>query len=211
MIQLITPDCRGEFVEALTDMHRLRFRVFRERLDWEVETAGGLEVDSFDALLPTYMLLRANHGAVIGCVRLLPCDGPNMLLNTFPVLLDGKPAPSASDVWESSRFALDQAHGDGAQGAQAIAKFTYELFAGMVEFGLARKLSSIVTVTDVRMERVLRRARWPLQRIGTAHPIGSTKAVAGHLEVSKSALLRLRQGGELTGPVLWMPVIHQAA
>jgi acyl homoserine lactone synthase len=209
MIQLITSDRYGEFVELLAEMHRLRFRVFKGRLDWDVETAGDMEVDDFDALQPAYLLLRASDGPVRGCVRLLPSTGPNMLRDTFPILLDGQAAPSSSDIWESSRFALEQAHVD--HGAQNVARLTYELFAAMVEFGLARKLTSIVTVTDVRMERILRRAQWPLYRIGTAKPVGNTKAVAGHLEISKAALLRLRSGGDLHGPVLWMPVMNDAA
>lgn len=209
MLQLITPDRYGHFVSELTDMHRLRYRVFKERLDWDVETAGNMEIDDFDALQPSYLLLRGFDGGIKGCVRLLPSTGPNMLRDTFSILLDGQDAPSRQDVWESSRFALDQQQCD--QGAQAVAKLTYELFAAMVEFGLARKLSSIVTVTDVRMERILRRARWPLERIGVAHPIGNTKAVAGHLEISTDALLRLRAHGALSGPVLWAPVLDEAA
>lgn len=209
MLLLITPDRYGSFAEELSQMHALRYRVFKERLDWEVETAAGMEADSFDALQPTYLLLRGPADQVTGCVRLLASTGPNMLRDTFPVLLDGQTAPAAPEVWESSRFALDQAHME--QGAQAIARSTYELFAGMVEFGLSKTLSSIVTVTDVRMERILRRAQWPLNRIGHARTIGNTKAVAGHLEITKPALQRLRAGGGLKGPVLWMPVMNEAA
>jgi acyl homoserine lactone synthase len=209
MVLLVTPDRYGDFVDELAQMHALRSRVFKERLAWEVEVAAGMEVDSFDALRPTYLLLRGPTGSVSGCVRLLPSVGPNMLRDTFPILLDGQMAPSAPDVWESSRFALEQAHID--QGAQAVARPTYQLFAGMVEFGLCRKLSSIVTVTDVRMERILRRAHWPLKRIGPPRPIGKTKAVAGHLEISDAALGRLRTGGGFRGPVLWEPVMNQAA
>ena len=209
MLQLITPERAGEFVDALEEMHRLRFRVFKERLDWDVETAGDLEVDSFDALKPNYVLLRAD-GPVLGCVRLLPTMGPNMLRDTFPVLLDGVPAPSAPDIWESSRFALDSHAGSG-HGARAVAASTYELFAGMVEFGLAKRLARIATVTDARMERILRRAGWPLERIGAPRVIGNTTAVAGFLEVTVAALYRLRAAGGLKGPVLWMPVMNDAA
>src|SRR3546814_12704268 len=94
------------------------------------------------------------------CVRLLPTSGPTMLRDTFAPLLAGHPAPSDPAIWESSRFALDVGHeaGDPASG---IASATYELFAGMIEFGLARGLADIVTVTDLRMERILRRAAWP--------------------------------------------------
>jgi acyl homoserine lactone synthase len=207
MLQLITSDRYGEFGDDLAEMHRLRYRVFKERLDWEVETAGDLEVDSFDALQPSYLLLKGASGAVTGCVRLLPCTGPTMLRDTFPILLDGKNAPSASDVWESSRFALDD-HKGALAGENAVASPTYALFAGMVEFGLAHSLKKIVTVTDARMERILRRAGWPLERIGAPRELGNTKAVAGFLEVSREALARLRSAGKLKGPVLWAPVIE---
>jgi len=210
MLQLVTSDRYGEFIDALTDMHRLRYRVFKERLGWDVETAGDLEIDSFDALAPAYLLLRGFGGGILGCVRLLPSTGPNMLRDTFPALLDGAPAPASAEIWESSRFALD-AHREVGQGESAIASPTYELFAGMVEFGLAHRLASIVTVTDARMERILRRAGWPLERIGKPQAIGTTTAVAGFLEVSQAALARLRQAGGLRGPVLWRPVVEAAA
>lgn len=80
----------------------------------------------------------------------------------------------------------------------------------MVEFGLSRQLTDIVTVTDVRMERILRRAGWPLRRIGIPSTIGNTLAVAGYLQVSRDTLVSLRKAGGLSAPVLWTPVISAA-
>ena len=59
-------------------MHR-RYRVFKERLDWNVGTSVGFEIDAFDALKPNYLLLRGDVGRVDGCVRLFPSTGPTML------------------------------------------------------------------------------------------------------------------------------------
>src|SRR5262249_41194131 len=56
----------------------------------------------------------------------------------------------ADDVWESSRFALDVPE-TAQKGARGLAVGTYELFAGMIEFGLAKRLKEIVTVTDTRI------------------------------------------------------------
>jgi len=210
MIQLIKPDYYGEFVDDLAEMHRLRYRVFKERLEWEVEVSGELEIDKFDALHPTYLIQRASDGRVRGCVRLLPSTGPTMLRDTFPILLDGAPAPSSLTIWESSRFALDPQHGT-PEIIHGLATGTYELFAGMIEFGLSRQLTEIVTVTDARMERILRRAGWPLRRLGKPRALGSTLAVAGCLEVSSESLTRVRAAGRLQGPVLWAPVALSAA
>ena len=95
MMQLISQDHYGEFVEELADMHRLRYRVFKQRLDWEVEVSGDLEVDQFDALHPIYLLQRSRDGRVQGCVRLLPSTGPTMLRDTFGMLLNGEPVPTS--------------------------------------------------------------------------------------------------------------------
>jgi acyl homoserine lactone synthase len=209
MMQLITAEYYGQFVNDLSEMHRLRHRVFKERLDWDVQISGDMEIDEFDALHPAYLIQRANSGAIQGCVRLLPSIGPTMLRETFSVLLDGAPAPASLNTWESSRFALDLQSDTPTTRGLALA--TYELFAGMIEFGLSRHLTEIVTVTDARMERILRRAGWPLRRIGKPRALGSTLAVAGYLETSIESLARVRSAGGIQGPVLWSPVTSAVA
>lgn len=83
--------------ELAMGMHRLRGRVFKERLDWDVSVTGGLEIDQYDAFKPTYLLALQRRG-VVGSVRLLPTTGRNMLADTFPVLLDGHAAPNAARI-----------------------------------------------------------------------------------------------------------------
>lgn len=208
MMQLITPDCHTEFADDLQEMYRLRHRIFRERLDWDVAVSGGCEIDPFDALGPYYLLLKAQTGRLDGCVRLLPTTGPNMLRDNFSMLLKDSHAPEDPRVWESSRFALDVP--PSAPKEAGVALGTYELFAGMIEFGLSRNLHSIVTVTDLRIERILRRAGWPLERLSDPLTIGNTRAVAGYLEVSADSLVTIRRNGRIKGPVLWAPVVKVA-
>ncbi|MGB6536338.1 MAG: acyl-homoserine-lactone synthase [Xanthobacteraceae bacterium] len=201
MLQLINPDHYGEFIDDLAEMHRLRYRIFKERLGWDVQVSGDMEVDEFDACRPVYLLQRDADGRIQGCVRLLPTTGPNMLRDTFPALLDGEAAPASDAIWESSRFGVDLCTRD-VKTAGSIARATYELFAGMIEFGLMRQLTYIVTVTDARMERILCRARWPLKRLGAPQPIGKTIAVAGYLEVSPERLRSVREAGGLSAPAI---------
>ncbi|WFP65631.1 MULTISPECIES: acyl-homoserine-lactone synthase [unclassified Mesorhizobium] len=205
MMQLITPDRYAEFSHELEEMHRLRHRVFRDRLKWDVPVNGGYEVDSFDALGPHYLLLRGPTERIEGCVRLLPTTGPTMLRDSFSILLGGRQAPASPGIWESSRFALDVP--PSAPKEAGIALGTYELFAGMIEFGLSRNLHTIVTVTDLRIERILRRAGWPLERLSDPQTIGDTRAVAGFLEVSTDILEVIRGNGGIKGPALWAPVM----
>ena len=199
MLQLINPDRYGGFIDDLAEMHRLRYRIFKERLGWDVQVPGNVEVDEFDACRPVYLLQRDADGRVQGCVRLLPTAGPTMLPHTFPALLDGQAAPASDAIWET--FGVDLCTRE-AKTAGSIARATYELFAGMIEFGLVRQLTDIVTVTDARMERILCRARWPLKCLGAPRPIGKTIAVAGYLEVSPERLRDAREAGGLSAPAI---------
>lgn len=203
MICQISYARRHEFAAEIEEMHRVRYRVFKERLDWQVSVQGELELDHYDEAGPEYLMFMGSAGQVAGCVRLLPSQGPNMLRDTFPILLDGKPCPSDARIWESSRFCLDN-HA-GTETAAGLQRGTYELFLGMIEFGLNMGLTHIATVTDARMERILARAGWPLERLGQPRKIGSTTAVAGLLETSLDALQRVRQRVGIHRPVLWYP------
>ncbi|HEV7437641.1 MAG TPA: acyl-homoserine-lactone synthase, partial [Pseudorhizobium sp.] len=43
-------------MELLGQHHRLRARIFADRLGWDVDVVDGQEKDAFDALQPTYIL-----------------------------------------------------------------------------------------------------------------------------------------------------------
>lgn len=189
--------------ELTRGMHRLRGRVFKERLDWDVSVSDGLEIDQYDAFKPTY-LLALEQNDVVGCVRLLPTTGHNMLADTFPVLLDGHAAPKADRIWESSRFCVDT-KSVAATAENGLREATFLLFAAMIEWGQQRDLQAIATVTDLRMERILRRAGWQLDRLGTPRQIGATKAVAGLLPITNDALDEIRAAGKISGPAIEAP------
>ncbi len=207
MIQLISKPWYHEFSGEIQEMHLLRHRVFNERLNWDVPAKGGFEIDTYDADCPDYLVMKGATGRIEGCVRFLPTIGPTMLRDTFSSLLDGQPVPEHDGIVESSRFALDLP-ATAPKGHGGIAVGTYELFSGMVEFALSRGAERIVTVTDTRMERILRIAGWQLERIGSPKQIGNTMALAGYVDVSEEILEGLRKRGGNEQPVLWGPVLH---
>jgi len=199
----------GEHLGLLAEMYRLRRRVFKDRLDWSVSVSGDLELDVYDTLNPTY-LIAVSDDAVIGSVRLLPTTGPTMLADTFPELLGGQAPPRSEKILESSRFCVDTKL--AAEFADnSLNRATFILFAGMIERLRAVTADSIVTVTDTRMERILRRAGWPLERIATPQRIGETMALAGFLHASDQALALMYQRAGVAGPVLQDPPSLNAA
>ena len=188
MIRIVTKDNAERHVSNLRQMHRIRKTVFKDRLGWDVTVSGELEVDEYDALGPSYLLSTDRHGTLNGCVRLLPTTGPNMLRDIFPSFVTKAAVPRGERVWEASRFAVS---GNAATVETGLSQTTYDLLIGVLKFGLSNGISTIVCVVDLRMERILRRAGWQLERLGPAHRIGNTIAMAGQLEVSAQTLRQL--------------------
>ncbi|MHC4053298.1 acyl-homoserine-lactone synthase [Bradyrhizobium sp. 25ACV] len=191
----------GRHLDLLTSMYRLRRRVFKDRLDWSVSVSGDLEIDVYDALGPNYLLVVSGENEVLGCVRLLPTTGPTMLADTFANLLGNRAAPRDERILESSRFCVDTERSVDA-GRTGFNRATFVLFAAMLEAMREGGAQSIVTVTDARMERILRRAGWPLERLCEPQPLGQTLALAGFLHDSDQALDAMYRQAGVDGPVL---------
>jgi acyl homoserine lactone synthase len=188
MIKIVTKDNAGRYVSDLHQMHRLRKMVFRDRLGWDVTVSGELEADEYDGMESSYLLSIDRYGAVNGCVRLLPTTGPNMLRDIFPSFVTKAAVPCGEHVWEASRFAVSSTN---ARAEAGLSQTTYELLIGVLRFALSNSIRTIACVVDVRMERILRRAGWQLDRLGPARRIGNTIAMAGQLDVSAQVLRQL--------------------
>ena len=165
----------------LWEMHTLRAKVFKDRLGWEVPIMSGMEIDGYDALDPLYMMIREpGGGALRGCWRLLPTEGPYMLKDSFAQLLHGAPAPSDKRIWELSRFAIET-EGNSHFGFSDI---TMESIARIISHGYHAGLDQYVTVTTTAIERLLRRAGVVTTRFGVPVQIGVEKAVALYIDVA---------------------------
>lgn len=164
--------------KELWEMHTLRAKVFRGRLGWEVPVLSGMEIDGYDALEPRYMLMRDGE-TLRGCWRLLPTEGPYMLKDSFPQLLDGQDAPSDPHIWELSRFAIET---EGA-GSYGFSEMTMESIEAIIRHAHERGLSRYVTVTTTAIERMLRRAGVVTNRIGAPQAVGIETAVALYVEI----------------------------
>ncbi|MBB2687751.1 UNVERIFIED_ORG: acyl homoserine lactone synthase [Rhizobium etli] len=172
-------------------MHRLRATVFEGRLSWNVHCFEGKEFDEFDALSPTYILATTPEQRVVGCARLLPAAGTTMLQSVFPQLLESGHLASDSGMIESSRFCVDTTFAEG-RGEGSLHGATLAMFAGIVEWSMLNGYSEIATATDVRFERILKRAGWPMRRLGAPTMINETHSVAGVLPADQTSFDRLR-------------------
>ncbi|QCJ01191.1 acyl-homoserine-lactone synthase [Agrobacterium larrymoorei] len=190
-ILTVSPDQYVEHQNLLKQMHQLRATIFGERLEWDVTITEGGERDQYDDLNPTYILATFGGNKVLGCARLLPAVGPTMLELTFPKLLADGSLNANSAMIESSRFCVDTTLPAGRGGSQ-LHLVTLTMFAGIIEWSMANGYDKIVTATDLRFERILNRAGWPMARLGEPVAIGNTVAIAGTLPADRKSFEQVR-------------------
>lgn len=177
----------GMGAARLDAMFRLRAEVFHQRLGWEVAVSQGREVDWFDAVGPRYVVLDGCGGSpgALGCARLLPAEGPNMLRDVFGFLLDGRPCPQGPDLLEVSRFALSDAAGRGCYGFREAAA---TLVAAVLDEAADAGAGALVGVTSAGFERLLRGLGLRVSRLGRVRRIGSVASLAFELPLDAGNL-----------------------
>lgn len=182
MSHLIKIASRKEFASKdLWEMHRLRAKVFKGRMGWEVPIMSGMEIDGYDALDPYYLMIRDPGKVLRGCMRVLPTVGPYMLKDTFPELLHGHPAPENPKVLELSRFAVEAEE----QQAFGFSELTMDVTRKIVRFGDRMGIEHYVTVTTPSIERMMRRAGLAVTRYGPPIRIGVENAVALDFDIGE--------------------------
>ncbi|MDR6955666.1 acyl homoserine lactone synthase [Ancylobacter sp. 3268] len=190
-IQVVTPAQYETYADLLAQMRRLRAAIFSGRLEWDVTIENGEERDQYDDLQPSYVLAVTASGRVAGCCRLLPAIGPTMLEQTFPQLLASGSLNANAAMIESSRFCVDTTLTFERAGG-LLHQTTLFLFAGIIEWSMVNGYNELVTATDLRFERILKRAGWPMQRLGEPVRIGNTTAIAGSLPIDAASFRNVR-------------------
>lgn len=211
MIRIVNGKERERHPQAVDEMFRLRKRVFHDFLKWDVETEDDWEIDHYDTANPLYVMSYSSEtGKLRGSLRLLPTLGPNMLDDTFPILLGDNPEIRSAAVWESSRFCIDPDISQDRSSNQ-VTVAAAELMCGVGELGIASGITHIVTVTDVFLERMFRRMGCPGERIAAPQKIGNVHAVAIAWEVSRSLLGTMKAAAAIEGAVLERPISLETA
>lgn len=202
MIRVVRSCDAASFRKYMDQMHQIRARVFKDRLNWDVDVVDGKEIDVFDDCDPVYLLsINPETDQVEGSLRLLQTTGPNMLRDVFPqVVADGLIVESPT-VWESSRFSIDPDLPQTSD-ARRVHRITSELLYAIVEVGLLAGLTDVVSVYDARMARIFRAAGCPAVVIGGPVVIGTTRTYAGLFEMSYRMLLSIGRASNLSASVI---------
>ena len=213
MIELVQGAYPGENIDIIDKMFRLRAKVFNDRLGWDVKVSNKREKDEFDELNPLYVVETDEQRNVLASLRLLPTTGPHMLSDVFNELLEPEDIIRSPRVLESSRFAVDtELLGHLPNGLSTV---TGKLLCALLETARAAGVDFVISVYDVRMERILRRAGCGFERLCQPKRIGSVLTVAGLCETEVGITDEIRSRNNLTGSIFadpkWMACLPIAA
>ncbi len=172
---------RGLHAALLDSMYRLRSEVFHKRLGWDVRVEDGREHDWFDLIGPYYLVAHDTEFNALGCCRLLPTLGPNMLRDIFPFLLDGAPVPAGENIWEVSRFAISASCSEGHYGFSGIPS---AILSKMIRFAGGHGVDALVGVTSAPVARMLDLMGLQVERLGATRRIGRVMSLAFSIPVN---------------------------
>ncbi|GAB4392381.1 MAG: acyl-homoserine-lactone synthase [Kiloniellaceae bacterium] len=203
MIDVVTPDLYAAYAEELRAMFQQRYRVFKQRLGWNVAVRDDEERDQFDGCYPIYLLAFDERQCLRGSWRFLPTTGPYMLRDVFPQLLGGARAPYHPLIWEGSRFAVE--------GRGARHRVSSELLCAVTETCIALGIRELITVYDRRMERLLPRLGCPPKWQSPAARINGELAFTGRFDMNHATLASLRAVAGIQTSVIRNAPFHDEA
>jgi acyl homoserine lactone synthase len=152
-------------------MHRLRARVFGEKLKWDVTIDAGRERDRYDDLAPVYLIdTDREMSEVRGSLRLLPTTGPTVLGDFFADTMPDAAWLSAPTIWECTRFCVDEQIVGKSRREQMVASGA--LIAGLGEVAMRSGIESILGNFDASMLRLYRRIGCEVEVLGATHRYG---------------------------------------
>lgn len=170
--------------QVVSKMASYRYRVFVEKLGWQLECDEGRELDQFDRQDTVYVVGEDEAGEVVGTARLLPTSRPYLLGEVFPQLMGGAPVPRSPAIWELSRFAAVDFNGSipGPLG-QFSSHLTLELLRATAAVASAHGAQRLITVSPLGIERLLRNTGFMAHRAGPPVMVNGMPILACWIEL----------------------------
>ncbi|MBT3629073.1 MAG: autoinducer synthase [Rhodospirillaceae bacterium] len=198
MVDIVTWESAHLFGSALVSHHKLRYRLFVERQEWDVPYFHGMEYDQFDTPAAVYLLQRDKQGEVRGATRLIPTTRPYMIKDVWPDLVDSDDLPASPEIWEGTRFGVEA--GLSAQERNRVAA---ELVLACLEFGLQNGIQQYLVLMPILIiRRIIGGAGCNYDLLGETKSIGNHRVGVASVEVSHAALAEARRRFGIHDPVL---------
>jgi acyl homoserine lactone synthase len=177
----------------LDQMFKLRKRVFKDQLGWDVPIRGAWEYDEYDVLGPAYLVWTDEAEEVLyGCVRLMPTTGPTLLYDVFRRTFPEKLNLAAPGIWEGTRMCIDEAAIARDLPDIVPARAFCMLLLALCEVAVDRGIHTLVSNYEPHLKRLYLRSGAEIEEIGQADGYGKRPVCCGIFEVSDRILANMR-------------------
>ncbi|SUY92935.1 Acyl-homoserine-lactone synthase [Buttiauxella agrestis] len=171
-----------KYHDLLLSVFQLRHRVFKERLQWDVSSINGHEIDKFDIHDTKYIITTDTESNVKGCVRILPTTSPYMLSEIFPFLWQSEsPIPCSASIYELSRFAFEKEQSVKGYG---FSSSVIKLLRNLILYAKDKKIEQFIFVTTTIIERMLKIQGISIERIGSEISMRNAKTVVTIMNIN---------------------------
>ena len=180
--------------DLLDRMYRLRKRVFRDELEWDVPVIGDFERDSYDDLNPAYLLWTDEEKSTLyGSLRLLPSTGPTLLNDVFRATYPNDIDLCHPTIWEGTRMCIDAEEIVADMPEIEPQDAMCMMLLALGECALDSGIHTLVSNYEPHMKRIYNRAGAPLTQIGKADGYGRRPVCCGLFEVSRRTIETMRE------------------
>lgn len=157
MIKLLQAGQSGS-TKYLVDMHRVRTKIFRDRMGWDVDVNDmELEVDDYDLPETVYVLHLDQNHRVTGTWRFLTTDQPSMIRNIWPQYTQSLPIPSSPSMCETSRFGVHCETENRSERQKQVNLATAEMLVALIDTCILCGITDMYTLYNVKIKRLLER------------------------------------------------------
>lgn len=157
MIKILQAGQAGS-TRYLIDMHRVRTKIFRDRMGWDVDVnAMELEVDDYDLPETIYILHIDQNEKVTGTWRFLTTDQPSMIRNIWPHYTQSLPVPLSSTMCETSRFGVHSETENRGERQKQVNLATAEMIVALIDACMLCGITDMYTLYNIKIKRLLER------------------------------------------------------
>ena len=190
MLLIVDSTNRALEHKALRTMFEARKRVFIDLLKWDVPAlADRFELDQFDDIDATYLIVTNPDGEHLSSARLLLTTRPALLDSLFPELVEGE-VPRGADILEITRFCLSP--GIGARQRRTARN---ALLVGLAEFALANDIRSYTGVAELPWFRQIQTFGWDCCALGEPVLHRGQVLVGLRIDIDASTVAKLAGAG----------------
>lgn len=182
--------------DALRAMFAARKSVFVDLLKWDIPVIDDTyEVDQFDDVHATYLILAEPDGAHLGSARLLQTTRPHILDSLYAMLCEEAP-PRAPDILEITRFCLDRQL--TARERRAVRD---TLVTTLVEHALANGIRAYTAIAEIGWFQQILAFGWQCAPLGLPQIVDGTMLVALKIDVTSETPALLARAGIMPPPI----------